>query len=413
VTIAYTAARVFDAVSEGILEDGAVLVEGDRIAWVGPAASAPRSDEVVDLGDSTLLPGLIDAHVHLAWSGQAEPNELVERESRYMTVLRCVANAQRQLQAGVTTVRDLGSPDSIAVEVARAVELGLVPGPRVLAAGRIVAMTGGHAWYLGREADGPDAVRRAVREEFKRGASWLKLMASGGVFSGENERPGAPEYTIEELRAGVEEAHRSGRKAAAHAISLEAIRNALDAGVDSIEHGSFLDRETAERMRQRGTYLVPTLSFTKAYGREGPAMGLPKRVLDLAAEVSAASEESLRLALAAGVPIAAGSDSGVPGQPHGALIEELRQIAGAGATPEQALKAATSAAATLLGLDDRIGALRPGAAADLLAVEGDSTTDIQALSKTCLVVKGGVQVCGSSPGVSVISSKPDSSPNLP
>lgn len=391
-SVAYKAARVFDALSSGVMEEGAVLVEDGRITWVGPAGSLPHYGELVDLGDCTLLPGLIDTHVHLAWSGQAEPNELVERESRHMTVLRCVSNARLQLDAGVTTVRDLGSPDSIAVEVARAIELGLVPGPRVLAAGRIVAMTGGHAWYLGTEADGPDAVRQATREEFKRGASWLKLMASGGVFAGEHEGLGAPEYSVEEMQAGVQEAHRAGRKAAAHAVSLGAIQQALDAEVDSIEHGSFLDLDTAKRMLHQGAYLVPTLSFTKAYQREGPAMGLPERILHLAAEVNAASQESLRLALAAGVRIAAGSDSGVPGQPHGTLVAELRQMVRAGASPEQALRSATSSAATLLGLHDQIGALKPGALADVLAVEGDPIRDPEALGNPALVVKGGVEM---------------------
>lgn len=401
--VAYKAARLFDAVSGGVAEDGAVLVENGRIAWVGPAEALPRHDGLSDLGDCTLLPGLIDAHVHLAWSGQAEPNELVRRESRHMTVLRCVSNARLQLEAGVTTVRDLGSPDSIAVEVAHALELDLIPGPRVLASGRIVAMTGGHAWYLGQEADGPDAVLRATREEFKRGASWLKLMASGGVFAGENEGLGAPEYTVEEMRPGVDEAHRTGRKAAAHAVSLEAIRNALDAGVDSIEHGSFLDPETAERMRKLGTYLVPTLSFTRAYEREGPRLGLPERVRKLAAEVSSAAEQSLRAALGAGVRVAAGSDSGVPGQPHPALAQELNLVSNAGATNEQALKSATVSAAELLGLTKHVGTLEAGKTADLLAVAGNPLQDMGALRDVRLVVSRGVEIAPV--GIGPMSSK--------
>ncbi len=255
---AYGAARVFDGNSERAIEDGAVVVDGDRITFVGPATEAPSGTEVVDLGDVTLLPGLIDTHVHLVWSASAEPHELVARESRALTALRCAQDAALHLRAGVTTVRDVGATDGLSVDVARAVELGVLSGPRVVAAGRVIAMTGGHAWFLGREADGVDEVRRAVREEMKAGATCIKFMASGGVY-GHAEEPGSPQLAVEEMRAGVEEAYKANRKVAAHAYSVAAIRDALDAGVDSIEHGSFLDRETAERMREEGRYLVPTM----------------------------------------------------------------------------------------------------------------------------------------------------------
>jgi imidazolonepropionase-like amidohydrolase len=241
---AYRAARVVDGVSERTIENGAVLVDGDKISSVGPAADLPPGTEIVDLGDATLLPGLVDAHVHLVWSASAEPHELVARESRALTVLRCARNAALHLAAGVTTVRDVGATGGLSVDVARAVELDVLPGPRVVAAGRAITMTGGHGWFLGREADGPDAVRHAVRDELKNGATCIKLMASGGVY-GHAEEPGSPQLTVEEMRAGVEEARKAGRKVAAHAYSVEAIRNALEAGVDSIEHGSFLDEETA------------------------------------------------------------------------------------------------------------------------------------------------------------------------
>jgi len=211
VATAYRAALVIDGVSEQSVEDGVVVIEDESIASVGSAANLPPDADVVDLGDVTLLPGLIDAHVHLVWNASAEPHELVAREGRALTALRCAHSVALHLSAGVTTVRDTGATDALSVDVARAVELGVLPGPRVVAAGRVVAMTGGHAWFLGREADGPDTVRHAVRDELKGGASCIKFMASGGVY-GHSEEPGAPQLTVEEMRAGVEEAHKAGRK---------------------------------------------------------------------------------------------------------------------------------------------------------------------------------------------------------
>jgi imidazolonepropionase-like amidohydrolase len=334
---------------------------------------------------------LIDAHVHLVWNASAEPHELVARESRALTALRCPQNAALHIKAGVTTVRDTGATDALSVDVARAVELGVLPGPRVVAAGRAIAMTGGHAWFLGREADGAAEVRHAVREEIKAGATCIKFMASGGVY-GHAEEPGSPQLTVEEMRAGVEEAHKADRKVAAHAYSVAAINNALDAGVDSIEHGSFLDRETAERMREEGKYLVPTMSVYAAMGEKGPELGAPEYILRKTAEVVEASRQAFRLALEVGVPMAAGTDCGAPGHPHGTLPEELRLMVEAGATQVQALSFGTAAAAELLGLGDELGTLEPVKKADLVAVDGDPSKDIEALHRVRLVLRGGIEV---------------------
>jgi imidazolonepropionase-like amidohydrolase len=391
VAVAYRAARVFDGTSEGVIEDGAVVVEDGRIASVGPARGLSPNTEAVDLGDVTLMPGLVDAHVHLVWDASAKPHEVVERESRALTVLRCAKNAALHLRAGVTTVRDLGATDGLSIDVARAVELGLLPGPRVVAAGRAIAMTGGHGWFLGREADGADAVRRAAREEMKAGAACIKLMASGGVY-GHAEEPGSSQLTPEEMRAGVEEAHKAGRRVAAHAYSTAAIGNALEAGVDSIEHGSFLDRDTAEMMRETGTWLVPTMSVYAAMSEKGPELGAPEYIQRKTAEVLEASRRAFRLALDAGVPMAAGTDCGAPGHPHGTLREELKLMVEAGATPQQALKFGTSGAARLLGLGNELGTLGPGKRADVLAVGGDPLRDIHALDEVRLVLRDGVEV---------------------
>ena len=387
---AYRAARVVDGISEQPVEDGAVAVEDENISSVGAAADLPADMDVVDLGDVTLLPGLIDAHVHLVWDASAAPHEVVASESRVLTALRCARNAVLHLRAGVTTVRDTGATDALSVDLARAVELGLIPGPRIVPTGRVIAMTGGHAWFLGREADGSDAVRHAAREELKGGASCIKFMASGGIYGGAEE-PGSPQLTVEEMRAGVEEAHKAGCKVAAHAYSVAAISNALEAGVDSIEHGSFLDIETAERMREGGVYLVPTISVYAAMNAKGPELGAPDYVLRKTPEVLNASREAFQLALEAGVPIAAGTDCGAPGHPHGTLPEELRLMVEAGATPMQALRFGTATAAELLSIGDELGTLEPGKKADIVAVAGDPLEDIKALREVRLVLRGGVE----------------------
>src|SRR5688572_7094032 len=215
---AYRAARLIDGVADRPLADHALVVEGAQIAWVGPSGELPPGVEVRDLGDATLLAGLVDCHVHLVWGSSASPHELVAREAPERTVLRAAARARQHLDAGITTVRDAGATDALSVPVARAIEDGDLPGARVIACGRAVAMTGGHAWVLGREADGADAVRAAVRAEIKGGARAIKLMASGGVH-GEHEQVDQVQLTLDELRAGVEEAHKVGRVVAAHAYT--------------------------------------------------------------------------------------------------------------------------------------------------------------------------------------------------
>lgn len=386
--IAYRADRLIDGVSDGMVEDAAVLVEDGRIASIGPAGELSGDVETVDLGDATLLPGLIDAHVHLVWSASAEPHSLVESEPRTVTALRCAANMRKHLEAGVTTVRDVGSTDGMAIDIAQAVQLGVLPGPRVVAAGRAIAMTGGHGWFLGQEADGPDAVRSAVRQEIKNGATCIKFMASGGVY-GHAEEPGSSQLTIEEMRAGVEEAHKAGKKVAAHAYSAEAINNALEAGVDSIEHGSFIDWETAEKMRDQGSYLVPTMSVYAAMDEQGQELGAPEYIQRKTKEVVAATQEALQTAMEAGVKIVAGTDCGAPGHPHGTLPMELRLMVEAGATPLQAIQSGTSAAAELLGLEAETGSLEAGKSADIIAVGGNPLEDIADLGKVELVVLKG------------------------
>jgi imidazolonepropionase-like amidohydrolase len=388
---AYRAAQVIDGVSESPLERGVVVVEAGRILSVEKDGHLPAGIDVVDLGDATLLPGLIDAHVHLVWNASKEPHAVVAQESRYLTVLRAAANCMLQLRAGVTAVRDAGSTDAVAIAVAKATELGLIPGPRIVAAGHAICMTGGHSSSLGREADGPDGVRDAARSEIKAGAHFIKLMASGGIY-GHAEEVGSPQLTVDEMRAAVEEAHKTGRKAAAHAYSRRAITNALDAGIDSVEHASFLDAELADRMRQAGTYIVPTLSTYQDMYDRGTELGTPDYILRKTEDVLVASRVAFTLALQTGVPIAAGTDSGAPGHPHGTLPDELRLMVGLGASPMQAIRFGTSAAADLLGIAGEVGSLRPGMRADMVAVGCDPLRDISGLKDVRLVLRDAVAV---------------------
>lgn len=388
----YRANRVFDGVSDEPIRDGVVQVEDSHIVFVGPARTAPSVAETIDLGDATILPGLIDAHVHLVWGGDvARPHELVEREGTHITVLRAAVNAARHLQAGITTVRDVGSTDAIAVDIGRAVDAGIIIGPRIIAAGRAICMTGGHAWQIGVEVDGPDAVRWAVRSEIKNGAGVIKLMAGGGVY-GHGEELGHPQLTIAEMQVAVEEAHKAGRKVAAHAYSPGPIENALEAGVDSIEHGSFLNGAIAERMHRDGIWLVPTLSVYEKMRREGPRMGVPDFVRRKTEQIVEASQAAFRIALEAGVLIATATDCGGPGHLHGTLPEEIELMVRCGASPAQALRCGTSAAARLLGLDDKIGTLEVGKLADIAVVDEDPLANIAAVHATRLVLRNGVQL---------------------
>jgi len=388
---AYRAARVIDGIADRPREQAAVLVEAGRIVSVESGAGLPAGAEVVDLGDATLLPGLIDAHVHLVWNASKEPHVLVEQESRPLTALRCAANCGLHLQAGVTTVRDTGSTDGMALAIARGVELGLLPGPRIVASGRVICMTGGHAWVLGREADGPDAVRHAVRTEMKAGAHFVKLMASGGIY-GHAEEVGSPQYTVEELRAGVEEGHKTGRRTASHAYSVQAIANSLEAGIDRVEHASYLDSGLAARMKKQGTYIVPTLSVYQNMHDQGPKLGAPDYIIRKTTDVMLASRNAFKLALDAGVKIAAGTDCGAPGHPHGTLPYELELMVGLGASPMQAIRFGTAAAAEAVGLAGELGTLARGKRADLLVVGGDPSRDIGALRQVRLVLRDGAIV---------------------
>jgi len=373
-----------------------VLVEDGHVRWVGAHARVPRwarSAEEVEGAGKTLLPGLIDCHVHLCFDGSAD----FAREAREMTsdaaaAVKCVRNAARTLECGVTTVRDLGGRNDAVIQVARAVEGGLVPGPRILAAGRALTITGGHGHNVGfaREVDGPHEVRKAVREEIRAGATAIKLIATGGVLT-----PGIAHdftaFTQEELEAAVDEAHAWGRVVGAHAIGAEGIARAVRAGVDSIEHGSMLTAEGARLMKERGTSHVPTLSAIRGiveHPDEVPAYALEK-----ATALAEISREAFRRSIRAGVPIACGTDAGTPFNPHGNTPNEIVRMVGWGLAPLRAVQAATANAAALLRLPD-VGRVAEGAAADLVLYDANPLEEIEAVLKPATVMKSGEVVSG-------------------
>ena len=372
---------------------GDVLCTSGRIAALGDVA-APEGAEVVDCSDEYLIPGLIDCHVHISSSG--DPAELTpgERPSLPRRAWRTAEHARATLAGGVTTVRDLGAADRLNVDLAKAIEAGDVEGPRVVAAGMGVTMSGGHGHgFIAREADGPDEVRKAVREEIREGATAIKLFASGGVLT-PGVNPRSPAFTREELTAGVEEATKAFRTVAAHAQSTVGIKNAVAAGVTSIEHGVWLDEEAIAMMIERGTYLVPTLT-APYHIASGAEAGIPAYAVEKGQAVLEDHFASYERALAAGVRVAMGTDQGTPLNRPGENAQEAVRMADHGLSPVAALLAATGWAADLLGLDEETGRLRVGLAADIVRLSEDPLTDIRCLTRPAAiagVVKGGKPV---------------------
>jgi imidazolonepropionase-like amidohydrolase len=386
-TLVLTGASLIDGTGAEPVRGRAVVVEGDRITQVVDDARAPRGRRI-DLSGSTLLPGLINCHVHLCFGAEADPVRALKDEPPALTALKALRRAEETVEAGVTTVRDLGGRDYVELAVRRAIAEGLFPGPRILGAGRPVCMTGGHGNFVGREADGPDDVRKAVREQLKAGADVIKLIATGGVMTPGVE-PGSPQLTLEEMRAAVEEATKAGRRTAAHAQGSTGIADAIEAGITTIEHGIFLTDEIIAAMKRRGVFLVPTLAAPAAISGGGLAAGIPDYIVRKSDAVVAAHVASFRRAHEAGARIAAGADSGTPLNVHGSLLPELELMVKYGMTPLEAIRSATSVAADALGLAGETGRLAAGSAADLLAVAGDPAERIGALADVRLVLARG------------------------
>lgn len=359
---------------------GHLEIEGDRIAAVraGTRDTATSSDRVIDAGGRSLAPGFIDCHVHLRNDGVADPRAQSARDSDGVALLRSARNARRTLQCGVTTVRDCGSRNGIDFELRAAAEQGVCVTPRLFLSGMMICMTGGHGWQLGLEADGPDAVRRAARSQIKAGADNVKLIASGGILTRGTEI-GSSQFTVEELRAGVEEALAAGKTCCAHAHGAQAVKNATRAGISSVEHGYFIDDEGIALMLEHGTYLVGTSAAVRNVVKYGLDAGIPPDAVRKAESAINKHIEGFRKAHKAGVKLAMGTDSGVPFTDHGNNLDELVYLVEMGLDPAEAIRVATLDSARLLGRDDEIGSLEPGKLADFVLIDGDPIEDISIL----------------------------------
>lgn len=397
-TYVLKAARLFDATSDSLVQPGLIVVAGNKIQSVG--GHAPAGATVIDLGDATLLPGFIDAHTHLTMDFNPDYNGArLSGLSRTVPedAIRSTVNARKTLMAGFTTVRDVGSENFLDIGLRNSINSGIVPGPRMLVAVHALGATGGHCddgqgfrfGLLNHEAgpeDGvinsPDQGRFAVRFNIKYGADVIKTCPTGGVLS-PNDDVDAPQLSQAEMDAIVSTAHDLRRKTAAHAHGAEGAKRAIRAGIDSIEHGTFLDDEALRMMREHGTYLVPTLSV-----RSGIAESKFPPLVQHKADVAIKAQDAMvRRALAMGVKIALGTDAAV--YPHGNNALEFILMANDGMTSAQSLRAGTSSAADLLGLAAKIGTLEPGKLADVVAVPGNPLQDIKATQSVFFVMKEG------------------------
>ncbi|GAC1563580.1 MAG: amidohydrolase family protein [Vulcanimicrobiaceae bacterium] len=369
--------------------DGVLFIADGRIARI-TSADARVPDGVMTLEAACVIPGLINAHVHLEMSAEAQTTSVFVLTTPTQRALACAENARKTLRSGVTTVRDLGSTENLAIDVRDAIAAGRLVGPSVIAAGRAICMTGGHGWFIGREADGELDVRVAVREQRRAGADCIKFIATGGVLT-EGAVPGIEQLDENELRGGIAEAHRHGMRCAAHAIGAGGIANALRAGIDSIEHGHLVDETGIALFLEHRATLVPTLAAIACIVERGDDAGMPAFVVRKAREIAEHATANLRRALAAGVSFAGGSDAGTPFNGHDGYAYEIELMqAQLGMSPRDALRTATLASAELLGVER--GTLGVGAVADLVLLDRDIESDARPYRAPRAVVKAGTLV---------------------
>src|SRR6266478_6628080 len=430
-TIALKAARLFDGKSSSLLQNGVVIVRGDKIVDAGSNLPLPSGAQVIDLGDATLSPGFMDAHTHLTadYSGNYNERRLQELDLNVSEqAIRATMFARATVEAGFTTVRDLGSRfvasrEFVDVALRNSINKGTIVGPRMLVATKGIGATGGHFdptsgfrdFLFGREPDytdgianGPDEIRKAVRFEVKNGADVIKAAVSGGVLSLADEVD-TPQLTSAEMAALVDESHRLRKKVAVHCHGDQAAREATEAGVDSIEHGSFMKPETLARMKNKGVFLTPTLMATEWIMSK--LENYPPALQAKAKAAAAARSDMFRNAVKLGVKISFGTDAAV--FPHGQNAKEFKLMVDLGMQPIDALRSATATTAELFGIAQKTGTLEKGKFADVIAMPGDPTADITATERVSFVMKEGKIIRNGPPSAPPVAVSPDADPEIP
>jgi imidazolonepropionase-like amidohydrolase len=400
------AGHLFDPATGRYRDNVTLVVANQRVQSIEGAGFQPTAGaQIVDLSSEYVLPGLIDCHTHLG--SRADRYEEIDKfkDTPFDSAIAAVVNARKTLEAGFTTVRDVGSLPFLAVDLRNNINAGFIPGPRIVASGPGISITGGHGDLNNyapevsktlfpekndfRIADGSEEVRKTVREQVKYGVDVIKILASGGVLS-KGDQPGAPQYSLEELRVAADTAHQAGRKIAAHAHGTQSIKWAIEAGIDSIEHASLVDDEGIALAKAKGTYFVMDIYDDDYILQQGPKLGMPQELLIKERGVGQTQRDNFRKAHAAGVKMAFGTDAGV--YPHGDNARQFHYMVLYGMTAPEAIQAATTAAADLLGRSADVGSLSPGHFADLIAVTSDPLQRIEVLEHPDVVVKGGVLI---------------------